>query len=174
MHTPTAHQLTAPWSLDDTEKFLSDNPLPEDFLWWYLLDFTQTPIVLGLRGKRVELCNGRTYGEWFRGNILRPCLFEEVHDVVLTWKGSAELPRNGGEIAAELNNRRNQGTLVTEEIRKIVMLCEWCNCKRRLEGGTLTDEFGRERTLSPAEVETLLAEGLKAIAAHNRLPGKCT
>ncbi len=97
MHAPTAHQLMAPWSSDDTEKFLNDTLLPVDFLWTHD-DGTQKPVQ-----PRGGIKNG--YGFWLRYTPYFPGLFEEVHDVLLTWKGSAEMPRNRDELASELSTR---------------------------------------------------------------------
>lgn len=58
--------MPAPWDLDDTERYLTDFPLPNDFTW---------------RGRavvpRYRISKG--YGFWLRTTPYHPGLFEAVH-----------------------------------------------------------------------------------------------
>lgn len=79
---------TPPWTSDDTERWLTVNPLPQDFTWPHrdrLPDGGENwqPVLPSYR-----LHKG--YGFWLRTTPYFPGLFEEIHAVLLG--GGNELP----------------------------------------------------------------------------------
>lgn len=85
----------AVWTPEDTETWLSDNPLPADFLWPY-----REPKPDGTPDLRVVLPTYRLtkgYGFWLRTTPYFPGLFEDCH-AVLVGMGE-ELPVSGEDLA---------------------------------------------------------------------------
>lgn len=90
------------WSPDDTEKWLSENALPEDFLWPHRDQPDD-----GTENLQAVLPNYRLtkgYGFWLRTTPYFPGLFEEIHQVMLSM--GAKLPENGADLGRMLTERR--------------------------------------------------------------------
>lgn len=93
----------APWTPDDTERWLSLNPLPQDFLWPHrdarpgLTDEENLQPVL----PTYRLHKG--YGFWLRTTPYFPGLFEEIHAVLLGVGDELPTPE---KLAETLHERR--------------------------------------------------------------------
>lgn len=94
---PTA--LT-PWTADDTQQWLSENALPEDFLWPHRDPKDGKPNLQPVL-PNYRLTKG--YGFWLRTTPYFPGLFEEIHQVLLGM--GAKLPEDGAELGRTLTAR---------------------------------------------------------------------
>lgn len=90
-----------PWMHDDTQKWLSLNPLPVEFMWPHRdlrLDGSEN-IQAVLPSYRLS----KGYGFWLRTTPYFPGLFEEIHAVLLSL--GDELP-SAEQMAQLLQSRR--------------------------------------------------------------------
>lgn len=91
------------WPPDYTERYLTESPLPTDFVWPHRdrnADGTENlqPV---LPSYRIH----KGYGFWLRTTPYFPGLFEEIHGILSRLPGDAELP-TAEELAAQLNEIR--------------------------------------------------------------------
>ncbi len=97
----TMEPMPTVWTADDTEKWLAQNALPEDFLWPH-----RDPLPDGNDNLQPVLPNYRLskgYGFWLRTTPYFPGLFEEAHAVLLGM--GAQLPEDGADLAQRLTAR---------------------------------------------------------------------
>ena len=96
------------WTVDDTEKWLSLNPLPQDFTWPHrdkAADGTDNlqPVLPSYR-----LHKG--YGFWLRTTPYFPGLFEAIHSELM----AVDILPDPADLSQTLKKRRNaQATLFT-------------------------------------------------------------
>jgi hypothetical protein len=110
------------WTLDDTERWLTDNPLPADFRWTRTTNETERDSAGRLRivAKRrdpdqIVLPNYRLhkgYGFWLRTTPYFEGLFEECHDIIVGL--GAKLPEDGADLARLIDERRRAGGVQTD------------------------------------------------------------
>jgi hypothetical protein len=89
-----------PWLADDTEKWLTLNPLPIDFYWPH-----RDPLPDGTVNMQPVLPTYRLhkgYGFWLRTTPYFPGLFEEAHAVILSLGDELPSPES---LAAQLKTR---------------------------------------------------------------------
>ena len=86
------------WTLDDTQAYLTANPLPSDFTWRHR-DFP-AHLPQPVHPSHKNLKGG--YGKWLRETPYFPGLFERVHGIILD--AGDDLP-DPATIAAELRRR---------------------------------------------------------------------
>lgn len=73
-----------PWTLDDTEGWLTKNPLPGDFRWPDRDRKTATVL------PTYTIKHG--YGFWLRTTPYFPGLFEEIHAILAPWPENEPMP----------------------------------------------------------------------------------
>ena len=76
--------LPAAWSPENTQAYLTANPLPASFRWMHR-DGSESAVVPSYR-----LTGG--YGKWLRETPYFPGLFEEIHGVLVRWPDEKPLP----------------------------------------------------------------------------------
>lgn len=78
------------WTEDDTEKFLTQQPLPGDFLWPHRdrNDDGSEKLAPVLPSYRIH----KGYGFWLRTTPYFPGLFEQIHAILLRWPDLDPLP----------------------------------------------------------------------------------
>jgi len=87
-------QISAGWTLDNTERFLTQQALPSDFQWPH-----REPNADGSENLQPVMPTYRLhkgYGFWLRTTPYFPGLFEEVHAVLVRWPDTLELPSPEG------------------------------------------------------------------------------
>lgn len=92
--------MPAPWSDEDTERYLNRMPLPREFTWKGVLVQPRYQIKKG-------------YGFWLRTTPYHPGLFEHVHRFIAHCE---ELPEPE-EIAAAMNVVEEEEAARQEELR---------------------------------------------------------
>lgn len=91
-----------PWSVLQTESWLTEYPLPADFTW------------LDRYGKEravLPTYKVRGYGKWLKDTPYFPGLFEEAHDILA--RASADTVLSPEWLAEQLNARRPKGVQET-------------------------------------------------------------
>jgi hypothetical protein len=97
---------SAPWTPDDTELWLTQNPLPQDFTWPH-----RKPNADGSDNWQPVLPSYRLhkgYGFWLRTTPYFPGLFEEIHAILLAIGN--ELPTADALADTLLERRKAAGT----------------------------------------------------------------
>lgn len=95
--------VPAPWSRDDTEEWLTIEPLPAGFQWRLTKSSSRAA-----RGELVDVQPSHpdlAYGKWLRETPYFQGLFELVHQVVVEAGDKLPTPE---EVAAQLNRIRLQ------------------------------------------------------------------
>lgn len=89
------------WTHDDTEAWLTENPLPVHFRWPH-----RDALANGEENLMAPLpkYNLENYGKWLHETPYFPGLFEEIHAVLLQM--GAELPDSAEDLARRLDERR--------------------------------------------------------------------
>lgn len=85
------------WSLDDTQHYLTANPLPSDFRWPHRDLPAADPQPVHPKN-RVHY----GYGKWLRDTPYFPGLFERIHGIIVA---AGETLPDPDQIAAELTRR---------------------------------------------------------------------
>lgn len=99
-------QPAAIWTLDDTERYLREYPLPSDFRWPHRDRDADGSEVLAPVLPQYRLHKG--YGFWLRTTPYFPGLFEEIHQVLLTIGDELPTPERLAEIL--IQRRAARGT----------------------------------------------------------------
>ncbi len=105
---------SAPWTADDTEEWLRQNPLPTEFRWEKT---TRNPdgskTVKGDQRVLPEYRISKGYGFWLRTTPYFPGLFEEIHAVMLSL--GEKLPYDSDHLA-QLLLERNRAREVQQDL----------------------------------------------------------
>lgn len=89
------------WTPDDTQLWLTENPLPIAFVWPYRDPKPDGAVNLQEVRPKYQVAD---YGKWLRETPYFPGLFEEIHEILVLM--GAELPEDGADLARRLEARR--------------------------------------------------------------------
>ena len=89
---PLSEHWPTGWTADDTERFLSQHPLPTEFRWERTQKRDGQRVIIPDQPVMPEYRIHKGYGFWLRTTPYFPGLFEEIHDILARWPGDEVLP----------------------------------------------------------------------------------